>query len=65
MLEFKRRQPGRDLARSAEEALIQIQERGYAAELEAAGAAPIRRIGIAFSGKEVAVRCAGDGARAP
>jgi hypothetical protein len=39
-----------------EEALIQIQEKGYAAELEASGAAPVYAYAVAFDGKEVRVR---------
>ena len=37
-------------------ALTQTRDRAYAVELEAAGATPIRRIGIGFSGKDVVVR---------
>jgi Predicted AAA-ATPase/PD-(D/E)XK nuclease superfamily len=39
-------------------ALEQIDARDYAAELRAAGAAPIRKVAIAFAGKRVWVRCA-------
>lgn len=59
VLEFKRRQAGKDLETSAEEALGQIQDRAYTAELVAAGASPIRTMGIAFSGKDVVVRASG------
>lgn len=51
-----------DQGESAEEALAsalaQIEARDYAAELRAAGAAPIRKVAIAFAGKRVWVRCA-------
>ena len=40
----------------AEAALLQITERRYTAELEAAGVSPIRKLGISFSGKKVVVR---------
>jgi hypothetical protein len=61
VLEFKR-QPwseGRallSLPATAAAALRQIEERGYIAELEAAGAAPIHRFGIGFAGREAWVR---------
>jgi hypothetical protein len=57
VLEFKR-QPwseGRallSLPATAAAALRQVEERGYTAELEAAGAAPIHRFGIGFAGRE-------------
>jgi len=56
VLEFKRRQGRKSLATSAAEALAQIRDGAYAVALEAAGANPIRRLGIAFSGKDVVVR---------
>lgn len=56
VLEFKKQNDKRSLFAHAGLALRQIQQQGYAAELEAAGAAPIRRLGIAFSGKQVVVR---------
>lgn len=56
VLEFKGRRGKTPLATSARQALKQIQERDYAMELEAAGANPVRRLGIAFSGKDVVVR---------
>lgn len=55
VLEFKRAEPGR-LIQEAEAALSQICMLDYSVELEAAGARPICRLGIAFSGKEVVVR---------
>jgi hypothetical protein len=57
VLEFKKLEKDRTLAGMAEEALRQIGREKYAAELEAAGVTPIRKIGIAFTGKQVAVRC--------
>ena len=56
VLEFKKQNDKRSLFAHAGLALRQIQQQGYCAELEAAGAAPIRRLGIAFSGKQVVVR---------
>ena len=56
ILEFKRRRGKTPLATSARAALKQIQDRQYAVELESAGANPIHRLGIAFGGKDVAVR---------
>lgn len=58
VLEFKKLKTKRTLVGMAEEALKQIDQQKYAAELEDAGVSPIRKIGIAFSGKRVAVRCA-------
>jgi PD-(D/E)XK nuclease superfamily len=52
VLEFKKQNDKRSLFAHAGLALRQIQQQGYGAELEAAGAAPIRRLGIAFSGKQ-------------
>lgn len=56
VLEFKRRQGRKRLATSAAEALAPIRDGAYSAALEAAGASPIHRLGIAFSGKDVVVR---------
>ena len=56
VMEFKRRHGRKKLATLAGEALTQTRDRAYAVELEAAGATPIRRIGIGFSGKDVVVR---------
>jgi hypothetical protein len=57
VLEFKKLEKDRTLAGMAEEALKQIDKEKYATELEAAGVSPIRKIGISFTGKQVAVRC--------
>jgi hypothetical protein len=57
VLEFKKLELGRTLGGMAEAALKQIDREKYAAELEAAGVAPIRKVGISFTGKQVAVRC--------
>jgi Predicted AAA-ATPase/PD-(D/E)XK nuclease superfamily len=46
-------------------ALRQIHERGYAAELRAAGASPIHEIAVAFDGKQVRVAVAKPPKRAP
>lgn len=56
VLEFKRRHGRKTLATSAADALKQLRDRRYMVELEAAGASPIRRLGIAFSGKDVVVK---------
>ena len=56
VLEFKRKSDKRTLNYHAGAALKQISAQGYCAELEAAGAVPIYRLGISFSGKEVVVR---------
>jgi hypothetical protein len=57
VLEFKKLEKDRTLAGMAEEALKQIDKEKYATELEAAGVSPIRKIGISFTVKQVAVRC--------
>ena len=57
VLEFKKLETGRTLVEMAEEALRQIDTQHYAVDLEAVGVSPIRKVGIAFSGKQVAVRC--------
>jgi hypothetical protein len=46
---------GGDLHRLAETALEQIQTRGYADALVAAGAAPVQAFGLSFAGRELAV----------
>ncbi len=56
VLEFKKRTGKAGLAWHASAALRQIQSKGYCAELEAAGAMPIHRMGISFSGKDVVVK---------
>lgn len=59
VLEFKRQAGRKSLATCAREALQQIDSQKYTAELEAAGAHPIHRLGIASAGREVVVRGAG------
>ncbi len=56
VLEFKRKSDKRSLVWHAGSALRQISAKGYCAEVEAAGATPIHRLGVSFSGKEVVVR---------
>ncbi len=56
VLEFKKRTGKGSLAWYAAAALRQISTKGYGVELEAAGAAPIRKFGISFAGKEIVVR---------
>jgi hypothetical protein len=46
---------GGDLHRLAEAALEQIQTRGYADALVAAGAAPVQAFGLSFAGRELTV----------
>ena len=46
-----------DLETLAEEALSQIENKKYDTELLAAGVADIRKIGIAFRGKQAVVKC--------
>jgi len=53
ILEFKATRPGSDLQASAEEALTQINQEGYAAELKQQGIHKILKVGLAFRGKEV------------
>ena len=57
LLELKVARPGRKtLDEALAEGLAQLQQQGYAAELRAAGAAPIHAFAVAFDGKEVRVR---------
>jgi hypothetical protein len=57
LLELKVARPGRKtLEQALAEGLAQMQGQGYAAELAAAGAAPIHALAVAFDGKEVRVR---------
>ncbi len=56
VLEFKRREGKRKLSTTALAAVRQLETLDYAAELEAAGASPVHKLGIAFGGREVAVR---------
>ena len=50
----KRETPAKAMA----SALRQLRERDYAAELRAAGASPVREIGVVFEGKKVKVAVA-------
>jgi hypothetical protein len=57
LLELKVARVGRKtLDEALEEGAAQIQEKGYAAELLAAGASPVHAFAVAFDGKEVRVR---------
>ncbi len=56
VLEFKKKEDKKSLFYHAGAALRQIQRQGYCTELEAAGASPMVRFGVSFSGKEVVVR---------
>jgi hypothetical protein len=62
VLEFKKQKGKGSLASHAAAALRQIAAKGYGTELEAAGAAPIQKMGISFAGKELVVRGAKKGA---
>jgi hypothetical protein len=64
VVELKQLRSWRDEALEAalDSALAQIASRGYAAELEAAGARPIHCYGVVFDGKQVWLRRAGAGA---
>jgi len=55
VIEFKVARGKQTLEESAEEALFQINHRGYAAQLGSEGIQHILKLGIAFSGKQVAV----------
>ena len=50
------KQPNEDLEQLADSALNQISDRRYATEMESAGITDVVYIGIAFRGKDVAVR---------
>ena len=56
VLEFKKQTGKGSLAWHAAAALRQISAKGYGAELEAAGATPIQKMGISFAGKEIVVK---------
>ncbi|WP_437757248.1 AAA family ATPase [Sorangium sp. So ce1389] len=56
VLELKVAGPGRTPEQALEEGLEQIRDRDYAAELRAAGAAPVHAFAVAFDGKQVRVR---------
>jgi hypothetical protein len=51
--------PGSHLDAALEDALAQLAENDYAAELRAAGADPVHAFAVAFDGKQVRVRSAG------
>jgi hypothetical protein len=51
--------PGSHLDAALDEALVQLAENDYAAELRAAGAHPVHALAVAFDGKQVRVRSAG------
>ena len=55
-LEFKAQTGKGSVAAHAAAALRQISVKGYTAELEAAGAAPIQKMGIFFVGKQIVVK---------
>lgn len=60
VLELKVARPPRStLEEVLEEGLRQIREKGYAAELIAAGATPVHEIAVAFDGKEIRARGGG------
>jgi hypothetical protein len=61
VLELKVARPGKKtLEQALDEGVAQIRNNDYGAELRAAGAAPVRAFAVAFDGKQVAVRGAGD-----
>ncbi|MCI6283029.1 AAA family ATPase [Selenomonas sp.] len=55
LIEFKTAEKEEQLEEKAQEALRQIAERGYDAEMKGRGVAAVRRYGIAFCGKTVLV----------
>jgi len=55
LLEFKTAQREEELEQKAQEALAQIEEKDYLAELRARGVTHVHRYGIAFCGKRVQV----------
>jgi hypothetical protein len=60
LLELKVARPGHTtLDEALAQGLAQIAQRGYAAELHAAGAQPIHALAVAFDGKTVRVQAAG------
>jgi hypothetical protein len=61
VLELKVARAGKKtLDQAPAEGLAQLQAKDYAAELRAAGATPVHRFVVAFDGKEVRVRAAGE-----
>ena len=55
ILEFKVAKPELNLQDSAQEALVQIDQKNYATELTEQGVVQILKMGLAFRGKEVAM----------
>jgi hypothetical protein len=65
VMELKVARPGRKtLEQALSEGLLQLAQNDYAAELRAAGAAPIHAFAVAFDGKEVRVEAPGEGQNA-
>jgi hypothetical protein len=61
VLELQVARPGKKtLEQALAEGVAQIRNNDYAAKLRAAGATPVRAFAVAFDGKQVAVRGAGD-----
>lgn len=60
LIEFKVAEKFNQLDKAADEALAQIEERGYSRELEDDGYATVYRYGIAFCGKDCLVKLAAD-----
>jgi hypothetical protein len=60
VMEFKVARGNQTLQASAEEALAQIHQRGYVEQLHSAGIQKILKLGLAFSGKQVAVASDGN-----
>ena len=58
VLEFKVAEKFNQLDKAADEALVQIEDRGYVKELEDDGYATVYRYGIAFCGKDCMVKLA-------
>ena len=56
VLEFKVAEKFNQLDKAADEALAQIEDRGYVKELEDDGYATVYRYGIAFCGKDCLVK---------
>jgi len=61
VLELKVARPGKKtLEQALAEGVAQLETAGYDAELRAAGATPVHRLAVAFDGKLVRVRAAGE-----
>ena len=61
VLELKVARPGKKtLDQALAEGLAQLQSKDYAAELRAAGAAPVHAFAVAFDGKQVRVQAVGE-----